>query len=430
MANRYLKVGGSNLLDGTTLGNAWETCAYAAANLGSTNTLNVDDGSYQTRDTDWTSLASGTSGTDTTVKAINSGQATFILTTGLSFPTRLIQLPSESHYIKFEDMILDGDERSGDLIHYGGSGNSSHIDMDNVTFMDTGHDGPNVTGGMGIQISQATNCETINCTFTRINAYGVYNQNGPNLYRGCTFDTCEKIGITAHSNGETYTGVIIEECLFKNCGKHVNEPSSAVIIASNQQSGAIVRNNIFWDNRRGLTITSNGGHFAYHNIFYDNVLTGMLWSSTGNTIRNNIFSSNGTDTSGSSSGNTLSNNLTGVTATSYWNDPVNGDFTLLDNATTQANAIDQGYATGTTRDYLGNPRPIGAASDIGHIELGTVDPPDAPSIGHGVVSVSSTQLATAMDLVLSDNDSNTLTFHIVATKCSFLFTPHDDVGVS
>lgn len=428
MANRYLKVGGSNLLDGTTLGNAWETCLYAATNLGASNTLNIDDGSYETRDTDWSSIASGSSGSPTTVQAINSGSATLVLATGLSDPTQLIQLPSECHYITFDGLILDGNDQSGTLMHFGGSNASSHINVTNCTLKDT-KPSTNFNAGQGIQISRATNCLVEGCTFSNIDSYGVYNNNGPNTFRSNTFDTCKRIGITAHSNSNAYSGVVIERNLFKNCGFHTTFPNYAVIVSSSVHTGCIVRNNIFWANRRGLVVSSNG-HTIVHNLFYANTLTGFLWSSTGLTIRNNIALENGTNFSGSSTGNTVSHNQITGTATDYFDDPANGDFTLLDNATTQTNIIDQGTSVGIDDDYDGNPRPIGAAVDIGPFELGTVAPPDAPVISHSSPYTVVAGSYTGSLMTLEDNDSNTLTVAMVGEYVVIKTTPTANVAVT
>lgn len=413
MANRYMKVGGSNLLDGTSLANAWETPLYSATNLGASNTLNIDDGTYQTRDTDWSSLASGSSGSPTIVRAINSGSATLVLATGLSDPTQLIQLPSECHYITFDGLILDGNDQSGTLVHLGGSNASTHINFTNCTFKDT-KPSTNFNAGNGIQMSRATNCLVEGCTFSNIDCYGIYNNNGPNTFRNNTFDTCKRIGITAHSNSNVYSGVIIERNLFKNCGFHATFPNYAVIITSSQHTASTCRNNIFWGNRRGLVVSSNS-HTIVHNIFYANTLTGLLWTSTGNIIQNNIAIGNGTNFSGSSTGNTVDHNITTGTATSYWNDPSNGDFDLLDNATTQANVIDQGTASGVTDDYNGDPRPVNDIVDIGHIEFGTAAPPEPPIIGHLGNYAVTAGVESLIALTLVDGDENTVNFTITST---------------
>ena len=408
MADRFVKIGGSNLLDGLTLLNAWETPAYGAANVGSTNTLKFDDGTYDSRDSYWTSLPSGTASTDTTVTAINNGAVTFKLLTGLSSPSRVMQLASESHYITINGIVMDGDNRSGDGIHYGASNVSSHITLTNCTIKQ-------VTG-VGMDVSRSEFNLVEGCLFQDVTHYGVYNNGGNNTYRGNTFDTCLRLGITAHSNGNSYSGVVVERNLFKNCGYHPTLPQGSIIFYNSQHMGSVIRNNIIWACRRGPQVDGGtANHTIVHNISYACTNEGLLVIANGCTIRNNILLENGTNYSLSGTGNTSDHNqVTGV-GTDYWLSPSTGDFTLLDNATTQANVIDQGINVGVTDDYLGNIRPVNNIVDIGHIEFGTAAPPEPPILGHLGNYVVVAGVESLIAVTLSDGDSNTKNLTVTAT---------------
>jgi len=253
-----------------------------------------------------------------------------------------------------------------------------------------------------------------------------------NVIDTCLMNNWLGFGVTLYSGsaGNKPSGTEV-----KNCLVHTNNTGLAVNSAGNDN---VFHHNYVWNcDRTGINI-----HAGLRNKLYNNGLYANRTGSTGgqlacdgggstNEIRNNISldvvsGSNFTNTGGA----TASNNVTSGTATDYWTSPSTADFSLLDNATTQANAIDKGVAVGIAFDYYGTVIPQGAAPDIGPEEWGATAPPDAPALVTLGSYTVTPGVYTGGVLALSDGDSNTTSVAYVGTNTSVKTTWNANVTVT
>ena len=226
------------------------------------------------------------------------------------------------------------------------------------------------------------------------------SEHGIHLWRGCRDTTLERntlrdnargigLGLATTGPGRTY-------------------PDFPCPIAASyvDDYGGIIRNNFISASDAGLFASEYGfdcgiclwnscNAQALHNSVCtadpNHTFSSIEWrfSNTRADIINNLVNHTMRERDGAIA--TQSGNVTNAQA-SWFVDATSGDLHLVPTATS---AIDQVTApTGVTDDYDGDPRPIGAASDVGADEYGT-PPPSAVTDLHVTHAVTSTGVLTA-----------------------------------
>ena len=194
--------------------------------------------------------------------------------------------------------------------------------------------------------------------------HGIYFSGNGNLVEGSEFYRNAGWGIHKYPDGDN--SIIRDNRVHDNARVGNRGPGIGIYGGS----GDWVYNNLVWGN--------NGGIVAYYgeseariiaNTVYDNARYGILSDAPNSTIRNNIVVQNGGQIDDRSSGSTVSDNLCSsggpgcsVVGDPMFVDPGGGDFHLADGSP----AIDAGSSQDApATDFEGDPRPQGAAVDIG-----------------------------------------------------------------
>lgn len=253
-----------------------------------------------------------------------------------------------------------------------------------------------------------------------------------NVIDSCLLNNWVGFGVTLYSGsaGDKPSGTEVKNCL-------VHDVDTGLSVDSAGTNNTFHHNYIWACTRTGAKIHAGTYNKIYNNALYANRTGssgGQLQCDGGgatNELRNNIslasVSGNNYDNSG---GATASNNVTSGTATDYWTDPASADFSLLNNATTQANVIGRGVAVGIAFDYYGTGIPQGAAPDIGPEEFGATAPPDAPLISHASPYAVVPNVYTGSVITLSDGDNNTVKVAMVGVNMTIITTPTANVTVT
>lgn len=432
MANRFVKTGGSNLLDGTTTGNAWETAIYGFTNVGASNTLKFLTGTYDiARSSVYTPIPNGSSGSPTIITDNGDGAVTFNHNGSDSF-FGLLYFTGRSptaQYISFigtaaKQLIFDlEDQAKGACIYVGNE--------------------------------PATDVSFVNCEVRNAQGAGILGGSSTNLL----VDNCD-----IHDNGQVQTqdhGIYASGTglIIKN-SRIYNNIAWGVHCYDENKVGRQIYNNRIWGNGGDGILMSRGSGTIYNNVIFDNAQHGVsLWRTVDATVyHNSIYSntwwgiSDGTDgriatrsliKNNISIGNTLGDCKTFSTSANAvisWNifgtasiTSLSASDTVSDNAfsKTAANTwVDPTNATPSLKDFnlkalspaiwdatTNNAESVGVGTDIagtsrvhpdqGAYAYGTPDPPDPPVIGHLTNYPVTVWTLENIALTLFDNDGNT-----------------------
>ena len=403
-ADFWVKNGGSDGATGLSTAAAWATLGHAAAVVNPGDTVHVLDGSYQGFYLD----RSGTAGKPITFEA--DGSAALITADNGTTPDG-INVENAAHVV-IDGFVVNDRTRAGIRVAA-----SQFVTVRNC------HCGNNGRWGIFSGFADDLTIED-NETHHSIAEHGIYVSNSgdrPIIRRNHVHDN---FGNGIHMNGDESQGGdgLISNVLVERNVVHGNGANGGSGINMDGVTSSVVRNNLLYDNHAsGISLyridgaTGSGGNVVVNNTvvmasdgrWCVNINTG----STGNTIRNNILynlhATHGAIAIDSSSrpgfvsdhnavinrfsidqGDTVMSlaawQALGYDAASFVTTPAalfvapGTDFHLL----TTAPAIDAGNAAGAPSDDLdGNPRPVGAAVDIGAYEQqllecgdGNVDP--------------------------------------------------------
>lgn len=287
---------------------------------------------------------------------------------------------SSSNYVDLEGFEISGiaaiaaDGGASAIQMYSGGKGST---IKRVSIHDIGYVCTDTTKGQnGIFVQQPS---------VTVERTAIYNVGRKTPLDGCTYSTTN---FQNHDHGIYLNGT--------------NE--STAIPGGN---GAVIKNNLFYNNKRGWSIQLYPGSlssvvvanntFAFENPYREgHIIIGA--NLTSSTISNNVFFDPLTYAlnfySGTMSSVSITNNITysgtlknktpsGVTFTSNSDntnpgltDATNNDFSLLSNSV----AIDSGgVISGVTDDFVGASRPQGAGYDVGAYEYGGIAPSPTPT---------------------------------------------------
>lgn len=459
MADRYVKIGGSNLLDGTSLANAWETYTFGFANVGTSNTLKISGlsgGVYsEARSTVYTVLNNGVSGNHTIITDNGDGAVTLRRASGWSGIVNFSQPGTAHKYITFQgtaanQLIFDGQSAAGMANIYLGniSEGNTDISLINCEIKDSATSGvlgascPNViirgcnVHGNGTSTSQD---------------HGVYLGGNLNaLVEDSTFYDNSANGF--RHGGAASSGLILRNSKAWNNGGAGTDGNGFIIYDS---ANAQVYNLLAYQNANaGIHIGRGGGATVYHNSCHENrvgILLGGFNSPSNTIIKNNLLLDNTDDdihiTSlasnttyawnrcsaagitdvGISSTNGGNNVTTGVDTTE-WVDPDNvtlasRDYNLKAGA---ASIAPSGIVSvGVSEDIDGDARNF---IDQGAYAYGSTTPPDPPIIVHPGSEVVTREF-TDVSLTLTKGTNNIVTCTISGTGTSAISATPTNVTV-
>lgn len=433
MATKYFATTGDDGAAGT-IGDPYLTPGKAIAEAGAGGQALGRTGTYAISSTLTNWLSGSGPSTYTEFGGYNGEkvtlQATAALTAGLIYPST-----NGTQYLKFYDLILDGNGFTVNAaFKLGGTKTvpNSFIwildcemyDVYQGLLFDSSNDGLfedlsihdingnslnhclYVSGGSSRNIVQ--NCELYNSPGFAIQNYSGSAGDKPsdNIYRNLHAHHCYSGISIVFGSGNLIANSYIHHC-----------DRTGLEISSGAGSGNMIAFCAAWENRQA----SSGAQIQ--NLSGDST----------NIIRNTL--SFHTDAAkrviNTTSGGTADHNHTASSPTSYWTDPTEGapDFTLLDNATTQANVIDQGVAVGSVSlDYLGNARSVGAAPDLGPEERTDALPPDAPTISHEVTYTVTTAYGV-VEVTLTKGTDDIVKSTIAGTGAAAICVDNTDVTV-
>jgi hypothetical protein len=400
----WVKNGGDDSLDGLTQATAWATLGHAADVVNPGDTVHVLDGSYQGFDL----RRSGTAGNPITFVAASPQ----VLVTADNPDTPDGINVEDAAYVVIDGFTVNDRTRAGIRVAV-----SQFVTVENCH---TGHNGTwGIFSGFAddftIQDNEAHHSQT---------QHGIYVSNtcvNPIVRRNLIHDNA---GAGIHMNGDVSQGGagVITNALVERNVIYGNGTAGASGINMDGVQQSRIQNNLLFDNHASgvslYRIDASAG--ASGNLVVDNTIVNASDSrwcvnintgSTGNTVRNNILYNehpfHGAITIDASSrpGFTSDHNAVisrfstdggdtvidlaswqalGYDAGSFVATPAQlfvnpgTDFHLLQGSP----AVDAGSAVGAPSDDLdGNPRPVGAAIDIGAYEVqllscgdGNVDP--------------------------------------------------------
>jgi hypothetical protein len=323
-------------------------------------------------------------------ESINSGRQTIPTGTSWTNAPRIAAHPSETvvlsgsygnginlaasyvQYVIFDGLIVDG---GGVSIQNG----AHHIRFQNGEVRNAM--GQGVQGGYGG--TTTTNLELVNMKIHHNGSpvegpsyggrfdHGVYVAIQGLLIDGCDIYENTGYGIQIYdSSGGNSSGTVI-----RNTRVHDNHGDGGVILSYG--SDIQFYNNVVYNNQTGVGVNYGASNVQIYNNTIYNHPNGMGievgTGASGTNARNNILYRNGQALANYSGSTTASSNLT---TDPRFADATNGNFALQSSSP----AIDAGVTISiVTTDFLGAPRPSGAAYDIGAIEYGsTGSMPSAP----------------------------------------------------
>jgi hypothetical protein len=323
-------------------------------------------------------------------ESINSNQQTIPTGSSWSDAPRIAAYPSETvvlvgaygqginlaasyiRYVIFDGLVIDG---GGVSVQAG----AHHVRFQNGEIKNAM--GQGVQGGFGG--GATTNIELINMrihhngnpvqgpTYGGRLDHGIYVAIQGLLIDGCDIYENTGYGIQIYdSSGGNSSGTVI-----RNTRVHDNHGDGGVILSYG--SNIQFYNNVVYNHLTGVGVNYNASNVQIYNNTIYNHPNGMgveIGSgASGTNVRNNILYRNGQALADYSGSTTASSNLT---TDPKFADATNGNFTLQSSSP----AIDAGVTISiVTTDFLGAPRPSGAAYDIGAIEYGSAAAmPSAP----------------------------------------------------
>jgi parallel beta-helix repeat protein len=190
--------------------------------------------------------------------------------------------------------------------------------------------------------------------------HGLYIEGSYNLVEGCDVHDNSNFGVHIY-NG--YSGRTANHNVVRK-NRVYDNASFGILLGSGENN--IAYNNIVWGNGSGFKIGDNGVNSeAYNNTVYNNSGTGILIfsESNGAIVRNNIVYQNGNSIQDQGSGTTQDHNLIDV-------DPKFVDVSAYDfHLRPTSPAIDSGIILNEVADdFAGVSRPRGGGYDIGAYE--------------------------------------------------------------
>jgi hypothetical protein len=391
-ADYWVKPGGSDLVDGLSVGTAWETLGHAADEVGPGDTVHVLDGSYE----GFYQTTSGAPGSPITWKA--EGSAVEITADNPTTPDG-INLEGASHVV-IDGFVVNGRTRAGIR-----AVTASFVTVRNCRL------GYNGRWGILTGFVDDFTAEGNEAHHSQIE-HGIYVSNSCDrpIVRGNVVHDNRANGL--HFNGDASLGGdgLIENALVEGNVIYGNGAGGGSGINMDGGVGGVIRNNLLYDNHAsGISlyrIDASAG--ASGNLVVNNTIIQAAdgrWcvnisdGSTGNTVRNNILynfhSFRGAITIDAASrpgfvsdynslmdrfsiddGNSVVGLGTwqglGYDAHSFLAVPADhflipgSDFHLL----LASPAVDAGTSTGAPpTDLEGGPRPVGAGVDLGPYEV-------------------------------------------------------------
>lgn len=370
----YVDKAGSNgnscaTAQSATPANAKLTIAAGMACLASSDTLIVRAGTYVESLVDPT-VAAGTSGAYTTIQR-NGSDVVKIQPSSGQFALGMAS--ANYHHIKFDGIWFDGSNCSSCshviMLTWGGAGpsNATHdllftnVTVTSIDNSSTSKNCVNVTGaGNGIVFSGG---EVFNCIYAFYWATpgGAGEGSGGIIERMYIHDIFD-FGIHVYSDFGGINDIVVQDNYIYNTARRAS-CSGAVILSGGARH--IARRNVVNKVRGscGSGIIIHYGATAakvYKNSVYDAQLDGIEISAGGSSVlvHDNISLGSGGQNLNDLVGATKSHNITSGTATNFWVDPVNGNFSLL---STAATAIDAGLTPigGTAVAFNGSAPEIG-----------------------------------------------------------------------
>jgi hypothetical protein len=224
-------------------------------------------------------------------------------------------------------------------------------------------------------------------------AYGFYVQSSDNLIQGCDIYDVSGYGVHLY-NG--YQGLTARNNIVRNNRIHDIHRSGDTrmtgIIDADNVSGTKIYNNLLYNIGTagsigaGIDVYSSSSSEVYNNTIYGSAAGGIVVDpyASGAIVTNNISYNNaGGNYSDAGSGTVARSNLFGIDP--LFVSPSNADFQLRSTSA----AIDTGVALSVvTTDLNGNKRPQGTAYDIGAFEFGSASQTSVPAPPTGVRIVS------------------------------------------
>lgn len=448
---------------GTSEGTAWKNFHVALSRLDPGDSLACRGGTTHlvTRDTQYTVMASGTSGSHIVVKNYQDETASFQFVPHGSDATRtsnpyagfVFLDPAGRAYI---DFIANAPGRlsfGGQHLYTNGfAGNAgfyfsnagSNIRLDGVEIKDM--------RGAGILGAGAADCLVENCWLwsngnVSTQDHGIY-ASGPNLIirNNLIYDN---IAWGVHIYDDNYTGrQVYNNRIWGNGG-------DGVLMS---RGGGTIHDNVIFDNgQHGISLWRTVDATVYHNTIYSNDWWGISDGTDGriatrSLIKGNIaignvlgdcktFSTSANaviqwNTFGTASitslsaSDTVSDNVYNAVATTEWVDPTNATPASKDfNLKAGAGSIDPSGmpSLGITSDIAGNVRPQGSSVDKGAYEYAS-DPPDGPGVTHDPTYVVTTEYG-AITVTLVKGTNNIVECTLQGTGAAALCVDNTDVTV-
>lgn len=375
----------------------WKTLPYAllSTNFTGGDTLFLRDAAAFALTSTLTipTSLSGSSGAYTIIKAYPTETPTITISGSLNAG---IALATGTHYVEFNTLIV---QNAGALYAFKNGGTNAtpntflrYIDID-------------ISGdGGGCILTDTSN----NCYYSGITGHdfgdngggeghGIYmsGNSSNNIMEDSEFSGMQanKYGIHVYSGSNSPSNNV-----FRRVKVHTSEGGNGVLFGGNGSNNVIESFSVYNIDGSGVALYTGSGHKAYNGSIYNCGSNGIYCrvNVTGSPeIRNVISLGNGTNLTMSSTSGITSNNISSGTAATYFVDAPNGDLSLNDNATTQANAIGQGIAIeGLSYDIDGNL--FDDPPTIGAYEFNTLVPPTPPTNVHGAAYTVTTQPWTAL----------------------------------
>lgn len=473
MADRYCKVGGSNLLDGTSLANAWETAFYTFTSVGISNRAKFSAVGGSTFDVDRPAIPSpipsGSSGSPTIIADNGDGAITFNHPGSGWLGFVNFSAGSGKSYISFigtapRQLIFDGENQTaaGALFYLsnGIPSANSHITLQNCELRNCMFSA--VLGGHTPNLT-FDNCDIhdngSHSTGTPLNPqdHGVYASGANLIIKNSRIYNNWGYGLqTYSSSGSNYSGREIYNNWIYNNGYGGGTEQAAGIIFS-EGSGAIYNNLIFKNSGHGIDLWRTSNVTIYHNSLHQNtnynlnIGNGGASANSGTIIKNNIALEGGvgdvrirTNAANTildwnriseasilnqGSGTTSTNLGLNATDTVEWEAPTGATLASRDyNLKTGASSIaPTGIASvGVTTDIEGTARNF---IDQGAYAYGSTTPPDPPIIGHNATYTVTPEYG-AVAVTITKGTNNVVECTISGTGAAALCVDHTDVTVA
>lgn len=317
MANRFCKIGGSNLLDGATLGNAWETAIYTFTNVGASNTAIFSGTSGGVFDIARPSTAcpipSGSAGNPTIITDNADGTVTFNHPgTSNRFGFFNFTTGAAKSYISWigtsrGSIVLDAEfqPNAGSMFYFHNPINQNgNFQVKNLDMRNCYHS--TILGGQCPDVDIAS-CDIHDNEPESLNNqpqnHGVYASGPRLLVHDCTIYNVSGWGIHCYSSsspnhpGRKFYGNTIYNNGYGAAGTS-DDNGSGIVVA---EGGAEIYNNVIFNNGgHGIDTWRNTTVTIYHNTVHSNGkwginvgLTGTGTSCTGTLVKNNISIGNG-----------------------------------------------------------------------------------------------------------------------------------------